>query len=194
MKIFGIVLGLLGVLLAAVGLTLPVVADGAARARLAATDTTVTGTGTLTQALNQDKFVENPQNPYDVDVPLTFTQVTVADPAAAAAAPTDGILVFGTEAVISRTDTGAEVDRSTARYAFTAADSQLANCCNANLEGSTAVTFAGLLPLKYPFNTQPQEYQVYNSQLRVPVSARYTDTATRDGLDLYVFRQEIPAT
>lgn len=194
MKISGVLMLVLAVLAAAAGVAAPIVGDGAALAALAATDTRTVSTGTLDQSLNQERFINNPDDPYDRDIPIESVRRTVADPAAAAQSPVDGVVVFGTQAQLSRTDTQTELSDTGARYAFNGLDSTLIDCCGANLNGSTEVSFSGLMPLKFPFATQPRDYQVFNPQLRISFPATFEQGVNAHGLELLQFRQQIPPT
>lgn len=194
MRILGVLLLVLAVVAAAVGIAAPIVGDGAALATLAQTNTRTLSTGTLDQSLNQERFIINPDDPYDTAIPVESVRRTVADPAAAAQSPFDGVVVFGTEAVLTRTDSQVELSRSTARYAFNGLDSTLVDCCGANLDGSTQVSFSGLVPLKFPFGTQPRDYQVFNPKLRVSLPAEFEQQVDAYGLELLQFRQQVPPT
>lgn len=194
MKVSGVLMLVFAVLVAAAGVAAPIVGDGAALAALAATDTRTVSVGTLDQSLNQERFINNPDDPYDTDIPVESVRRTVADPAAAAESPVDGVVVFGTQAQLSRTDTETELSSTGARYAFNGLDSALVDCCGANLDGSTEVSFSGLMPLKFPFATQARDYQMFSPQLRLSFPAAFEQEVNAYGLTLMQFRQQIPPT
>lgn len=194
MKVTGVLMLVLAVLVAAAGVAAPIVGDGSALATLAETDTRTVSVGTLDQSLNQERFINNPDDPYDTAIPVAAVRRTVADPAAAASAPVDGVVVFGTQVQLSRTDTQTELSSAGARYAFNGLESTLVDCCGANLDGSTEVSFSGILPLKFPFATQARDYQVFNPQLRISLPATYVQSVNDYGMELLQFRQQIPPT
>ena len=50
------------------------------------------------------------------------------------------------------------------------------------------------LNYKFPFNTQPQDYEYFDTTLRKASTARYEGTETLAGLEVYKFVQKIPST
>ena len=50
------------------------------------------------------------------------------------------------------------------------------------------------LTLKFPFGTKPRTYSFYDSTARKPFPARYVRTDTVEGLTVYLFRSDVPAT
>jgi hypothetical protein len=194
MKLSGALLIILAVLAAAAGIAAPIVGNGTALAQLAETNTRSSSAGTMDLLLNQERFINTPDDPYDTGIPVESLRVTVADPSAAAQSPTDGVVVFGTEATLVRTDTQTELSRSGARYAFNGLDSILVDCCGANLNGATEVSFDGLLPLKFPFATEPREYQVFDPQLRISVPVKFDEQVNAYDLDLFRFSSSIAPT
>jgi len=50
------------------------------------------------------------------------------------------------------------------------------------------------LTLKFPFGTKKRTYQFYDSTARKPFPARYLRTESLEGLDVYVFQSDVPAT
>ena len=180
----------IGVLALLAGFVIPVVADGRALAELAATDVRIESTGTVTQALNRDALVNNPRSPYDTDIAVTRSTVTVADVPASSADEQ----VVDTRTTDVRTDTGAELAVSGARYAFAPRSSQLVQCCEANVNGNQEVSFTGIVPLKFPFDAAASDYQMFSPVLLAATDVRFVDDVEQYGLKLRQYRQEIPPT
>jgi len=82
---------------------------------------------------------------------------------------------------------------STDRYAFDRRTGELVNCCGTAIGTNTHVHVSGLGVL-FPLGTKPHNYQVFNSTLLKPVTARYSGQATVDGLSTYKFVTTVPAT
>jgi hypothetical protein len=122
-------------------------------------------------------------------VTMDTTSTTEGD----ASAGTSSRAVYNTFNYIYDKTNKAVVQYSTSREAFDRQTGQLINCCGAALGTNTKVHFSGLGSL-FPLGTKPQNYQVFNSTLMKPVTARYDDATTTDGLSTYEFVIEVPAT
>jgi len=193
----GLALIVLGVLAAVIGFVLPVQADGRALAELAATDQSMRFTGTITEQLNQDSLIRDPANPYDLAVPITRDVVVVADVAASEAASQEAgvdLQVVNTRTTTTRTDTATEIGVSGATYPFDPTSSELTSCCGANVNGNRDVQMQGIVPVKFPFDTAAEPYQVFSPVLLTPTPVTYVDEVEEYGLKLLRFTQEIPAT
>jgi Porin PorA len=122
-------------------------------------------------------------------VTMNATNTTEGD----ASAGTSSRAVYNTFTYVYDSTDKAVVQYSTSREAFDRKTGQLINCCGAALGTNTKVHFSGLGSL-FPLGTKPQNYQVFNSTLMKPVTARYDVTTTTDGLPTYEFVIEVPAT
>ena len=83
---------------------------------------------------------------------------------------------------------------STWRFAFDRHTADLVSCCQANLNGSSAIRQSGLAGLLWPIGTQKTTYQVFNPELQRPWPARFAGTATIDGITVYRFVEHVPPT
>jgi hypothetical protein len=81
---------------------------------------------------------------------------------------------------------------SSSRMAFNRKTGVLINCCGASVSGKK-VHMSGLGVL-WPLGTKKQNYQVFNTTLNKPVTARYEGQGTVDGLSAYKFVTKIPLT
>ncbi len=82
---------------------------------------------------------------------------------------------------------------STNRFPFDRKTGLLINCCGAAIGNDTHVHLSGLGVL-FPIGTKQQNYQVFNTTLLKPVTARYVGQQTIDGLPTYKFVSQIPPT
>ncbi len=81
---------------------------------------------------------------------------------------------------------------SSSRMAFNRKTGELINCCGASVSGKKVhMTGLGVL---FPLGTKQQNYQVYNTTLLKPVTARYEGKGSVDGLSVYKFVTQIPPT
>lgn len=205
MKVTGIILIVVGVILGVLGFVAPVVGASMAVSKVNSTDSTTYAEGQLTQLLNPGKLLATPASPYDENVPFKQTRLTQANSQAMSeqAAKDAGATVFNTTATTVRTDTGEQLSKDGAVYAFNPADSQLINCCSAALvsyssdgtaTNNTNVNFTGVMPLKFPFGAPQADVQYWNDSLQTTVTAKYVGTENQYGMTLYKYTVSIPPT
>jgi hypothetical protein len=82
---------------------------------------------------------------------------------------------------------------TTERLAFNRRSGALDNCCGAFIGTNRAVHMSGL-GFVWPFNTQKQNYQLYDTTLLRPEPVKYEGTADVDGVTAYKFVEDVPAT
>ena len=192
MKPTGIVLLIAGVIALIAAVLVPtVVVPSMVSSELNSTDSTTSGDITG-QILNTDRLLTAPNDPYEA-ITATSTRVTKADPVAMAEAEAadQDATVFTTTNVVTRTDNNQELIASSATYAFDPASSELINCCGASVNGNSDVDFAGVMPLKFPFDVPQADLQVFDPTLLAPVPTKYEGTEQAYGLELYKFSQDI---
>ena len=196
MKPTGIVLMILGALLAIAGLAAPVIGTNVAVGKVNSTDSTTYVTGVLPKLLNTSKVVADPTNPYDENVPIEQVRVTQSNAEAMEQqdAKDAGASIFNTTATTTRTDTGEQLSVSEAQYAFTPENSELLNCCGASIGGNTDVSFSGVMPLKFPFGTEQSDIELWSDTLQAPVTAKFVETVNQYDMELYKFQISIPVT
>jgi hypothetical protein len=86
------------------------------------------------------------------------------------------------------------IQQTTRTLAFDRRTGQLVNCCGASVNGNAAVRPTGLAGYVFPFGTQKQTYQVFDTTFNRTVPYVYSGTATVSGIQTYVFVQDTPAT
>jgi len=79
-------------------------------------------------------------------------------------------------------------------FAFNRRTGQLVNCCGASLNGDTTVRQTGMVGYVFPFGTQKQTYQVFNTSLKKTVPFVYSGTTSVDGVQAYEFVENVPPT
>jgi len=89
---------------------------------------------------------------------------------------------------------GQEIGISTQRSAFDRKTAQLVNCCGANVNGDKNIKQSGIIGWVFPFNTQKQTYQVFDTTLNKPEPYVYSGTGTVDGVATYKFVENVPPT
>ena len=86
------------------------------------------------------------------------------------------------------------IQQTTRTLAFDRRTGQLVNCCGASVNGNASVHQTGLAGYVFPFGTQRQTYQVFDTTLNRTVPYVYSGTATVGGIATYVFVQDTPPT
>ena len=121
------------------------------------------------------------------DVPLTVTRYTRGDVPASQTeeAKSADLAIYDTFQRVED-NAGVVVLANTARFAFNRVTSELSNCCGANLDGEN-VDMSGIVPLKFPMFTQPQNYPYFDTSINELVEAVYQGQEDVDGLPVYKF-------
>jgi hypothetical protein len=88
----------------------------------------------------------------------------------------------------------AEFQYSTRRAAFDRRTGMLVDCCGANIGGNSAIRQTGLSGYVWPFGTQKQTYDVFDTTLLKPMPFRYAGTGTIQGIGVYRFVEQVPPT
>ncbi len=121
------------------------------------------------------------------DVPLTVTRYTRGDvPASQTPEALAGDLAIYDTFQRVEDNAGVVVLANTARFAFNRVTSVMSNCCGANLDGEN-VEMSGIVPLKFPMFTQPQNYPYFDTSLNTTVEAVYQGQEELDGLPVYKY-------
>jgi len=154
-----------------------------------------TGVGVVQKQLVISKFLAGDPNPYNENFPVKQTRYTRGDVLAAEQDPakSDNLAVFDTFQRLNNTANGELVNASSSRYAFGRTDSLLANCCNANAGGKT-VQFSGVMPLKFPFFTKQETYDVWDDTLLGTTPFEFVVAEDHAGVATFKFQSNIPPT
>jgi Porin PorA len=147
------------------------------------------------QILIPSKVAAADPNPYDRGVEATqYVYVRGDVPAAEQPeAKSQDLAIFDYFQRVNRNDTGELVDSSTARYAFDRVSSELVNCCGASVNDEP-VDMSGILPVKFPFDVQQQEYQIFDSTLKTSVPVAFQGEEEKFGINTYVFKSVVEPT
>jgi hypothetical protein len=83
---------------------------------------------------------------------------------------------------------------SSRRAAFDRRTSQLVNCCGASISGNKSIHQTGLSGYVWPFGTQKQTYNVFDTTLLRPMPYTYEGTGTIHGITVYRFVEQVAPT
>jgi len=86
------------------------------------------------------------------------------------------------------------IQQTTRTFAFDRHTGQLVDCCGANVNGNASIRQTGYSGVVFPFGTQKQTYQVFNTTLNRPLPFVYAGTTTVGGIQAYEFVENVPAT
>jgi hypothetical protein len=86
------------------------------------------------------------------------------------------------------------IQQTTRTFAFDRRTGQLVDCCGASVNGNKSVHQTGMSGVVFPFGTQKQTYQVFDTTFNRPLPFVYAGTATVSGIQTYEFVENIPST
>lgn len=125
---------------------------------------------------------------------VTIVQTLRGDSAAAAAEKKRtgrDVVVWDTLSYVVGTD-GKMISSIPEVYVFDAHTQEPVHCCGESVDGDP-VTRTGV-EYKFPFDTQPRDYQYYDPQTRASAPIHYRGTQEYRGMQVYYFEQTIPWT
>jgi len=126
---------------------------------------------------------------------LAITATTRGDVAAAENAP-DGTVVWVGTQTVKKSD-GGIVSQSTDITAMDETTAEAVNCCGSSVDVvngvGTPIERQGLV-FKFPFNTQQQDYLVWDDNLGDAATAKFAGEDEIEGLKVYTFTMDIPET
>ncbi len=148
------------------------------------------------QILNPQKVAAGDKDPYDRDVAATqYIYVRGDVPAAEQPeAKSQDLAVFDYFMRVNNNDTGDLITASTARYAFDRVSSELVDCCGASVDDEPVNMAGSVMPVKWAFDLQKQDYQVFNTSIKGPSTWAYQGEENVFGINSYVYNTEIPPT
>jgi Porin PorA len=103
------------------------------------------------------------------------------------------VAVWDQTSTVSDVTNHRSIQQSTRTLAFDRRTGQLVDCCGANVNGNAKVPQTGLAGYVFPFGTQKQTYQVFDTTLNRTVPFVYSGTATV-GVQTYKFVQDTAST
>ncbi len=125
---------------------------------------------------------------------VTIVQTLKGDTAAAAAEKKRtgrDVVVWDGLSYVLGTD-GKMISSIPEVYVFDAHSQEPVHCCGESVDGDP-VTRTGI-EYKFPFDTQPRDYQYYDPQTRTSAPIHYQGTRDYRGMTVYYFEQTIPWT
>jgi hypothetical protein len=123
---------------------------------------------------------------------LTANREVRGDVAAAKASGRDDVAVWNT--VSSLVDgEGNVVSVTEETVAFDRVTGEAVDCCGEKVNGDESVNHQGLY-LKFPFDTERKEYAYWDVTARRAFPMQFNGVESRNGLEVYHFVQNIPAT
>lgn len=102
------------------------------------------------------------------------------------------IAVWDKGSVTDNNDSEPPMTASTERIAFDRFTGEAVDCCDANEDG-TPTNYDGLV-FKFPFDTQQETYDYWDGSLGKAVPIDFEGTEELNGVETYVFKQDIPST
>jgi hypothetical protein len=183
-RVTGLILAGLGIVLIAVAVLLPTYISSQVVKFPLSESTTATLAGTGVSYFSQVKLTEKT----DVSVRATYT--IEGD----AAAGNSSTAVWDESSKVYDVTNGLPVSSMTSRFAFNRRTGELVDCCGANVNGNHAIRQTGLIGYVFPIGTQKQTYEVFDTTLDKTVPFVYSGTAETDGIQTYVFTENVPPT
>lgn len=148
------------------------------------------------QLLVPSKLAAGDADPYVRGVEATQSVFVRGDVPAAEQpeAKAEDLAVFDYFQRVNNNATGDLITAGTARYAFDRVSSELADCCGASVDDEPVDMTGSILPVKFPFDVQQQDYQVFNTSLKGPATFSFQGEEEKFGINTYVFKASVPPT
>jgi hypothetical protein len=183
----------LGVLLVVVGIVLLagaailrfVVAPNAIKAPIEDGDDPYTATSVATGTAS---LLDQQTGQFLADVPITATRNVTAD----VDASTDDVAVWDVEVVTESAD-GTEISSTSDRVAFDRETSEAVDGFDQAVDGEE-VSHEGSISYKFPFDTEQQTYEYFDTTTREAWPAEFVGTEDIDGVETYHFTQTVEPT
>ncbi len=158
--------------------------------------TETTATVKFAQLLNPVKVASGDPDPYERDVAATqYIYVRGDVPAAEQPeAKSQDLAVFDYFMRVDNDSTGELITALTARYPFDRVSSELANCCGASVDDEPVDMTGSVMPVKWAFDLQKGDYQIFNTSTKAAQTFTYTGEETVFGVPTYVYTSEVPPT
>jgi len=186
-RVLGVLIALIGVLLIAGALVVRfVVAPQAIKAPIEDGDDPYTATTVATgdaSLLNQENGQLVP------NVPVRAERTITAD----VDASTDDVAVWDVEVVTTNEANGSEISSTTDRVAFDRETSEAVTGFDEAVNGES-VSHEGTISYKFPFDTQQQTYDYFDTTTGQGWPAEFQDTEDIEGLETYRFEQVVEPT
>ncbi len=135
-------------------------------------------------------------DPYERNVAATQSVFVRGDVPASEQpeAQSQDLAVFDYFQRVNNDATGELITAGTARYAFDRVTSELVDCCGASVDDEPVNMTGSILPVKFPFDVQQQDYQLFNTSLKGPPTSSFQGEEEKFGINTFVFKSEVPPT
>ena len=183
-RVIGVILAVLGVILIAVAILLPTWISGQVIKFPLSENETAVLAGSNASYFSAATLREQS----GVSIQATYT--IKGDPSRG----TSSVAVWNETSSVRDVTNNRSIEQMTRTFAFDRRTGQLVNCCGANVNGNPSVRQSGLVGYVFPFGTQKQTYQVFDTTLNRTVPFVYSGTATVGGIQTYEFVENIQAT
>ncbi len=77
------------------------------------------------------------------------------------------------------------------QFAFDRRTAQLVPCCGENINGNSSIRQTGVVGYVFPFGTQKQTYQVFDTTTNTTEPFKYSGTDTVHGIQTYKFTEDV---
>ena len=183
-RVIGVILAVLGAVLIAVAILLPTwISSQLVKFPLSENQTAIL-TGSNASYLNAATLKEQA----GVTIQATYTIKGEPGKGSSSTAVWDQ-----TSSVVDLTN-HRSIQQTTRTFAFGRRTGQLVDCCGANVNGNASIRQTGYSGVVFPFGTQKQTYQVFNTTLNRPLPFVYAGTTTVGGVQAYEYVENVPAT
>jgi hypothetical protein len=146
--------------------------------------------------IDPTKVASGAKDPYKRGVEATqYIYVRGDVPAAETEeAKSQDLAVFDYFNRVDDNETGELITAGTARYAFDRVTSELVDCCGASVDDEPVSMAGSIVPVKWPFNVEQSDYQVFSTTLKGPSTWTYEGEEEKFGINTYVFKNSVPPT
>jgi hypothetical protein len=183
-RITGLILAVLGVLLIAAAVSLPTWVVSMVIKFPLDEHQTATLTASNASYFSQKALKER------TGVTIVATYTITGEPGRGSSA----VAVWDQVSTVTDVTNHEQISRQTRTFAFDRRTAQLVDCCGASLNGDTSVHQSGVLGYVFPFNTQKQTYQVYDTTLKRTAPFAYSGTSAVNGIGVYAFTEDVAPT
>jgi hypothetical protein len=183
-RIIGLTLAVLGVLLIAAAVSLPTWVSSQVIKFPLDEHQTATLTASNASYFSQKSLTER------TGVTIVATYTITGEPSKGSSS----VAVWNQLSTVTDVTNHEQISQQTRTFAFDRRTAQLVDCCGASLNGDKSVHQTGMLGSVFPFGTQKQAYQVYDTTLKRTAPFAYTGSSTVNGIPVYEFTEDVAPT
>jgi hypothetical protein len=183
-RVIGVMLAVLGAVLIAVAILLPTWISGQLVKFPLSENQTAVLTGSNASYLNATTLKEQ------TGVTIQATYTIKGEPGKGSSSTA----VWDETSSVDDLTNHRSIQQTTRTFAFDRRTGQLVDCCGANVNGNASIRQTGYSGVVFPFGTQKQTYQVFDTTLSRPMPFVYAGTTTVGGIAVYEYVENVPAT